>query len=217
MARAVIVRFGTAALICDLRVPHAIMRRCRGEPRAGADRCAALCGIHRVQYYQPAVIDPAIGIHESVADTVLQCIAVLAAGNAHAVRGGQATPATHMIVEEQARADLPAWPQPFDMRQHEAQRPDDVGCDCQQPFAFDQRLPDQPEFEQLQVTQSAVDELGAGGGSGGCKIGLLHQHDLVPPPGCITRNADAIDAAPDDQQIDASGGSHLNPRSEPGR
>jgi hypothetical protein len=43
-----------------------------------------------------------------------------------------------------------------------------VPGDPQQDFALGERLGDQPEFELLEVAQSAVDELGGGAG-GGCR------------------------------------------------
>ena len=40
-------------------------RRARDEPRADADRRAALLGVERVEHDEPGVLDPAIGVGET--------------------------------------------------------------------------------------------------------------------------------------------------------
>ena len=80
--------------------------------------------------------------------------------------GGRIRAAAQMVVEEQSRPDHPPRPQPGMVRQHEAQRPDDVRRGAQQHFALRQRFPHQAELVILQIAQAAMDQLGGGGGRG---------------------------------------------------
>ena len=48
------------------------------------------------------------------------------------------------------------------MRQHEADRSNDMGRRCQQNLTFGERLTHQPEGEMFEVAQTAVDQLGRG-------------------------------------------------------
>jgi hypothetical protein len=51
-----------------------------------------------------------------------------------------------------------------------------------------------------------MDQFGAGGGGGRSEIGLFDQHDLEAASGGIASDTRAIDAAADDQQVDAVAG-----------
>jgi hypothetical protein len=133
-----------------------------------------------------------------------------------------------VIVEEKADADHPGRAQRFLMRQHEAQRPDDMRRTFQQHLALAQRLAHQAELVIFQIAQATMDQLGAGGRGGAGEIVLLDHQDLEPAAGGVARNADAVDAAANDQEIEAvrfelhrrrrggiSGNSSLNTRNPP--
>ena len=136
--------------------------------------------------------------------------AVTAAADAHAARCAQRAAAAEIIVEEQAEADLPARPQAGHVRQDELHRPDDVRGDAQQALALDQRFAHQAELEEFEIAQAAVDQLGAGGRSGGGEIRLLDQRDFQPAARGVARDAGAVDAAAHDEKIDAVAGRHAN-------
>jgi hypothetical protein len=107
-----------------------------------------------------------------------------------------------MVVEEQPDADHPGGAQVRLVGKDEAQRPDDVWCGPQEHLALGERLADQRELELLQIAQAAVDELGARARRMGGKIVALAQPDTEASPGRVTRDADAVDAATDYQDID---------------
>src|SRR5262245_39156629 len=75
-------------------------------------------------------------------------------------------------------------------------------CIGEQHLALDQRFPHQAELVVLEIAQTTMDELGAGRGGGAGEIGLLDQQHAQTSARGITGNASAVDAAPDDQQID---------------
>ena len=173
------------------------------------NRRAALCGVQRIEHDQATVVDPAIGIRECVIDAGTQR-AVAAGADPHAARGLQRAPAAEVIVEEQPEADLPARPQAGHVRQDELHRSDEVRGDAQQALALDQRFAHQAEFEELEVSQPAVDQLGTRGRSAGGEIRLLHQRDFQSTPGGVARDARAVDAAAHDEKIDAVALRHAN-------
>src|SRR3546814_1658817 len=89
------------------------------------------------------------------------------------LRGRQQLAAAQVVVEEEAEADHPGRPQPLVVGQNEAQRPDDVRGRAQQHLALDQRLAHQPELVVLEITQAAVDKLGARRGGGAGEVALF--------------------------------------------
>ena len=95
-----------------------------------------------------------------------------------------------------------AGPQVRLVRQHERQRRDDVRRDRQQHFAFGERLGDQPELVVLEVAQPAMDQLGALRRSGRGEIVLFgQQHGKAAARG-VARDAGAVDAAADDEEVE---------------
>ena len=92
------------------------------------------------------------------------------------------------------------------MRHDEVQRTHDVRRGGQQHLALHERLAHQREVELLEVAQAAVDQLGAGRGGMGSKVVLLTQDDAQTAPGRIPRDAAAVDATADDQQVAAGSG-----------
>ena len=87
------------------------------------------------------------------------------------------------------------------VRQHKADRMDDVRRRGEEHLALGQRLMHQPEGVVLEVAEAAVDELGRGGGSGAGEVALLAQEHGKAATGGIPRNAAAIDAAADDGDV----------------
>ena len=73
---------------------------------------------------------------------------------------------------------------------------------AEQALALDQRLAHQAKFEMLEIAQSAMNQLGAGGGGCRGEIVLFDEHHLEAAADGIARDADAIDATADDEQID---------------
>ena len=128
----------------------------------GADGGPAQRGIARVQHHQPGIIDPAIRIDECMVEAGLQRAAGRVAAKPDALRGGQPLAPADVIVEKQAKPQQPARAQALHVRQHEAQRPDDVRGDGPQPLALGQRFTDQRKFVMFKIAQAAVDQLGRG-------------------------------------------------------
>ncbi len=93
-------------------------------------------------------------------------------------------------------------PQVRIVRHDESQRPHDVGRRCQQHLALLQRLANQGEMKTFEVSQPAVDQLGAGGRRMRREIVLLAQKNLETATCGITRNACAVDATADDEHIE---------------
>jgi hypothetical protein len=79
------------------------------------------------------------------------------------------------------------------------------GSGLQQALALEQGLAHQPELVIFQVAQTAVDQLGRGGGGVPGEIALLAEHDREAAAHRIPRNACAVDAAADDQKISYCG------------
>ena len=92
------------------------------------------------------------------------------------------------------------------MRQHERQRLDDVRRLPQHHLALGERLADQPELVVLEVAQAAVDQLGAPLRRGRGEVVLLDQQHLEPAAGGVARDARAVDAGADDEEIELRGG-----------
>ncbi len=135
----------------------AAMQRVRGwmlAPRARASM--ALSTTRRASSTQQSEYSKA------VVELGLQRPAGRVAAQIEAAGRRQGAAAAEMVVEEQPEAQQPGRPQPGVMRQHEAQRPDDVRRRTQQHLALDQRLADQPELVVFEIAQAAMDQLGRG-------------------------------------------------------
>src|SRR5947209_9435964 len=102
------------------------------------------------------------------------------------------------------------------VRQHESQRPDDVGCNLPKDFALDQRLTDQPELVIFEIAQAAMYRLGRPGRSPAGQVIHFTQENRVSATGRIAGDAAAIDAAANDREVEnlTHGRSpHVAPRS----
>ena len=87
------------------------------------------------------------------------------------------------------------------MGKNKPQRPDDMRRIAQKDFAFVQCLTDQTEFIMFKITQTAMDQFGAGRRCGTCQIVHFAQQDPEPAPGCITGDPRPVDPAADDDQV----------------
>ena len=106
------------------------------------------------------------------------------------------------IVEPHAGCDRqrPAASAAVD-RDHQGQRPHQVRGDAQQGLTLVQRLTDQPELGELQIAQSAVYQPARPARGGAAEIRLLHEAHTQPPARRVPRDAGAVDAAADDDEI----------------
>ncbi|PMQ07677.1 hypothetical protein JaAD80_27920 [Janthinobacterium sp. AD80] len=173
--------------------------------RAREDVRAVFLRVERVQHHQAGVVDPAVGIHEALAVARFQGRAGRVFVQGDALRGGQKCPFGQVVVQEQARAYHPGGALGGVVRHDEAHRPHDVRRGAQQHFAFLQRLAHQLEFIVLEVAQAAVYQLGGGGRGVLRQVVLFAQHHAQAAAGRVARDAGAIDAAADDQQVAVGG------------
>ena len=123
---------------------------------------AALCCALQIQDDQARIIDPAVGVHEALADRRRKRCAIGRRTQIHALRSGQRRAQVEIVVEHQPESDHPCRSQVRHMRQHEAQRPRDMRRDPQQRFALVQRIAHETNIAVLEIAQAAVNQLAAG-------------------------------------------------------
>jgi hypothetical protein len=158
-------------------------------------------GVQCVQHHQPGVVDPAVGILEAALIIAFQRRTGNVARQRNRARCRQEAPPRHVVIQEQAGAHHPGRTLAGVVRHHKSQRTDNVRCGAQQDFALLQCLPHQREFVILQVTQTAVNQLGAGRRGVLRQIVLFAKNHFQSTPHRIAGNADAVDAATNDQQV----------------
>ena len=198
-----------SAVMLRGHAPQAVHALGAGAPRAGGDDGAALRRVAGVQQHHARIFDPAIRILERHLVFGLEHPARRVAVQPLGARGRQALAAAQVVIQEQAQPQQPGRAQPLVMRQHEAQRPDDVRRDPPNRLAFQQGLAHQPELPVFEVAQPAMHQLGGGGrGRGGQVIGLA-QIDRPAPPDGVARDAAAVDAAADDGEVENVRGGRL--------
>src|SRR5580698_6257006 len=90
------------------------------------------------------------------------------------------------------------------VRQHEAQRTDDVRRDLPEDFALDQRLPNQLELVIFEVAQPAMYELGRPRRGAARQIVHFAQENRIAAPDRVARDTAAVDAAADDREVEGS-------------
>ena len=171
------------------------------EPRAPAYVGAAHSSVHRVADDETRVVDARVRVGEAAVEAGLQTGAVARVVEIDAERLRQRHSAAEMVVQEETRANHPCRPQMRLVRQHEQQRLDDVRRGAQQHLALRQRFADEPEFVVLEVAQPAVDQLRAPRRRVRGEIVLLDQQNRESAPGGVARDARAVDAAADDEQV----------------
>ena len=158
-------------------------------------------GIDRVEHDEARIVHPAIGIFEALGVLVEDRRAFGIAGEIERAGARQLLAAAEMVVEEQAEPHQPGRAILGAVRQHEAHRPDDVRRGLEQHFALDQRLAHQPEFVIFEIAQAAMHQLaGARRGALG-KVVLLAEDHRQAAAGRVARDAGAVDAAADHEEI----------------
>src|SRR6185437_6798015 len=90
------------------------------------------------------------------------------------------------------------------MRQHEAQRADDMRRDPPEDFALDQRLANQPKLVIFEIAQAAMHELGRPGRRPARQVVHFTEENRAAPTRRITRDAAAVNAAADDREVENS-------------
>src|SRR6266702_5661121 len=88
------------------------------------------------------------------------------------------------------------------VRQHEPKRANDVGRDLPEDFALDQRLAHQAEFVIFEITQAAMHQLGRPGRGPARQIIHFADENRITPARRIARDTAAVDAAPDDREVE---------------
>ena len=74
-------------------------------------------------------------------------------------------------------------------------------CCAEENFTFLKRLADKREIIVFEITQTAMNQLGAGGRGVRGQVVLFAQQDLQAAPGCIARDAGAVNPASDNQDV----------------
>src|SRR6185437_10504248 len=88
------------------------------------------------------------------------------------------------------------------MRQHEAQRADDMRRDPPEDFALDQRLANQPKLVIFEIAQAAMHELGRPGRRPARQIIHFTDENAIAPARRVARDAAAVNAAPNDCEVE---------------
>ena len=122
-------------------------------------------------------------------------------GEVDRLRARQAFARRQVVVKEEAEAHEPGRADALLVRQDETQRPDDVGRRFQQPLALEQRLAHQAELVIFEISQAAMDQLGAGRGGVAGEVGLLAQNHGQAAADGVARDPGAVDAAAHDKKI----------------
>ncbi len=114
--------------VFDDEFPIAVAPRRRHGPGARADGCATRGRIARIEHHEPRIVDPAIGKFETGMEHPWpeRCAGRVAREVERAGRRQELAPA-HVVVEEEPEPQQPCGPQAAARRQHDAQRPHDVG------------------------------------------------------------------------------------------
>jgi len=116
---------------------------------------------HGVEHHQAGVIDPAVGVFETLGDFAFQRAV---SAKLEAFGTGELFAFAQVVIQEQTCADHPRRAQVRAVRQYKTHLLDDVRGLGQQHFAFGQCFTHQAELVMFEVAQAAVDQLAAGGG-----------------------------------------------------
>ena len=191
--------------ICRRHRPGAVLAAGRNDGRAGEHLRPPFGGVERVEHHQARIVDPAVGIFEAARIAIEQRRPFRIAPQVQRARARQPPAPAQMVVEEQAEPHQPGRPVLRAVRQHEAQRPDDVGCGLQQHLALDQRLAHQPELVIFEIAQPPVHQLARARRRPFGQVPLLGQHNRQPTPRRIPRKTSTVDPTADHKQIDHPG------------
>ena len=191
-------RLAAAAQRCT---PAGAARRQPLTARASEDGGAARLRIECVQHHESRIVGLRVGVHEAAPVPLLERLAGDMRAQVDGCGPRQVRACGQVIVEKQAGADHPRRAQVCGVRHDEAQRAHDVRRRAEQHLALLQRLAHQGEVELLEITQAAVDQLGAGGGGVCRQIVLLAQQYFQPASGRVAGDPYAVDSPTDDQQV----------------
>ncbi len=169
---------------------------------SGQNLGAVLFGIHGIQDDETGVLDPAIGVGKRASYLRFERGSGRVGVDINFAGRRKAFSTAEVIVHEQAKPDQPGGALVRAVGEDEAERPDDVGGRFEQGLALDQRFAHQAEFVMFEIAKTAVDQLGAGGRGVLGEIILLAEDHLEAAACGVARNAGAVDAASDHQQID---------------
>ena len=193
--------FHAAIFRLDGHLPMVADAARRGAFGAGTDDRAPFLCPARVEDHEAGILHPAVGILVAADILLLQRLARYVGAQVHAARAGQDLASAQMIVEEQAHPQDGPGTQAVMVGQHETQRPDDVRRRLEQHLALDQRLAHQAELIMLEIAKPAMDELRGRTRRARGEVSLLGEKHLEAAPRCVPRNAAAIDAAADDEEV----------------
>src|SRR6185436_18446143 len=162
---------------------------------------AAARRVERVHHDQSRIIHAAIGVDEAVLQIWPQSRAVGRTVEPHGMRPRQEGAPREVVIEKQPDPDHPARAQLGNVRHDKARRPGDMAGDPQQDLALGERLGDQAELVMLEIAQPAVDQLRGRRRSRRRQIVAFDQYHRQPAASGVARDADAVDAAADHQQV----------------
>ena len=116
---------------------------------------------------------------------------------------GAAEGGAHRVVEQEAGADVGAFPRTPRQQQQEGERANQMGREAiEHAGPLVQGLADETELQMFQVAQTAVDQLArAARGSRG-QVARLDQRDPQTARGRVERSAAADHAAADDRDVE---------------
>src|SRR5665647_3629781 len=90
------------------------------------------------------------------------------------------------------------------VRQHESQWADDVGRDLPEDFALDQGLAHQTKLVIFEIAQPAMHQLGRPGRGPAGQVIHFAEKNGIAATGRVARDAAAINAAPNDCEVENS-------------
>jgi hypothetical protein len=194
-------RLGAGARVAQFDQPMVAVAPRRDHLGAQADVRPAPRRVHGVEDDEPRIVHPAVGIFEAAAVVRLERRPGRIAREVERARRGQDLASAEMIVEEQPEPDQQGRAQRAVMRQHEAQRADDVRRHPQQHLALLQRLAHEAERVVLEIAQPAVNELGRGRRRAAGEVALLGEDHRKTSPRRVACNPATVHAPADDGDV----------------
>src|SRR3954469_18133476 len=98
--------------MCNLveasRRPMTLIDSSAHKLRPRQNRRSAQSGVDRIRNHEPAVVDPAVRVHEAMSNVRTQGSSVSALAELQRPRRSELSAAPKMIVEKQSHPDLPA-------------------------------------------------------------------------------------------------------------
>ena len=172
--------------------------------RAGRDDRAARGGVDGVDDDEARIVGETVGIFEPVMEPRPQRLAGLVDDQIERARSRQDSAPAERVIEQEAEPQQERRALRLVDRQDEAQRLHQMRRHPQQHLAFVQRGAHQPQRAVLQIAQAAMNELGGRRRRAGGEVVLLEQDHPEAAPGGVAGNANAVNAAPDDGEIEIS-------------